>query len=256
LRNPALDLPLPPLPVEIIVEEDENEDFNLDFQASPEPEFVIPTALKPPPRRKPSVNEAVSSNRLSPSIPEPLRIREKIPRMDQEPQSRFSVYSNSTAPYSPSSIYTFNSPTSACFSSVNGDSSVPDSPCELSTPFGSDIAEGELADMHDKCRQPTDDEDQEYSFGGLRIDTGDSKRKAACFGFPTFQGYSLPEEENGSQDTLRKTATLGVIQEASRATFGPSANGKFLHSLGDSEQGLSTLEELLNDLGYLGDSIL
>ncbi|KAH0541528.1 hypothetical protein FGG08_004003 [Glutinoglossum americanum] len=267
-RNPILDLPLPPLPVEIIVEEDENEDFDLDFQASPEPEYVIPTALKPPPPRKPSFNEDSSSECLSPNIPdmtfghhtalkpEPLHIRERIPRMDQEPRSHFSIYSNSSAAYSPSSANTLNSPMSAYFSSINGDSSVPDSPCELPTPFGSEFAEEDLTDMRNTSRRLVDDNDQELALGGLRINTGDSKRKAACFGFPTFKGYSLPEEENSSQDTLRKTATLGVSQETSRTTFGPAGDGEFLQSLSESEQGLSTLEELLNDLGYLGDSII
>jgi hypothetical protein len=261
-RNPALDFPLPPLPVEIIVEEDENVDFNLDPQISQESEFVVPTVLKPPPPRKRPSNDAAPSECLSPNSPntsfvhqadpnlEPLPIREKSPAMDQEPQSRFSVYSNSTAAYSPSSANTIDSPASACFSSTNGDSSVPDSPYELPTPYGSEIAEEDSADHRSL---PINDSDQDLAFGGLRIDTGDSRRNAACFGFPAFQGYSLPEEENSSQATLRKTATL---QEASRATFGPSAEGKFLQSLSESGQGLSALDELLNELGYLGDSIL
>ncbi|KAH0547957.1 hypothetical protein GP486_008302, partial [Trichoglossum hirsutum] len=231
LRNPALDVPLPPLPVEIIVEEDENVDFNLDLRKSQESGFIAPTILKPPPPRKRLFKDATFSTSPecpSPSSPgttsvrqaalrpEPLHLREKYPTMDQEPQSRFSVYSNSTAAYSPNTI---NSPASACFSSTNGDSSVPDSPYELPTPYGSEFAVEDSTDMRDESRPPpVDDKDQDYSFGGLRINTGDSKRKAACFGFPAFQGYSLPVEENSSQATLRKTATL---QDASRATFGP-----------------------------------
>jgi hypothetical protein len=251
---------LPPLPVEVIEEEDENEDFDLD---SPDKEFFSPTALKPAPPRKQSLKEAGPSKLLSPDTvftrhpslrPEPLRIRGKASWMDEEPQSHFSIYSNSTADYSPTAN-TINSPTSACFSST-GDSSIPNSPYELPTPFGSEIAEEDSTNVRSIVQSPVGDNDQDFAFGALRIDTGDSKRKAACFGLPAFQGYSLPEEENSSQATLRKIATLGVVQETSRMTFGQPADEKFLQSLSESGQGLSTLEELLNDLGYLGDSIL
>ncbi|KAI9779527.1 MAG: hypothetical protein M1839_007335 [Geoglossum umbratile] len=260
LRNPTLDLPLPPIPVEVIEEEDENDDFDLE---SPEREFVTPTALKPAPPRKQSFNETTPLETLIPDTefarhpslrPEPLHIRGRASWMDREPQSHFSIYSNSTADYSPTAN-TINSPTSACFSST-GDSSAPNSPHELSTPSGSEVAEEDSMDMRDVIQSPVGDNDQDFAFGALRIDTSDSKRNAACFGFSAFQGYSLPEGENGSQATLRKIATLGVVQKASRMTFGPPADGKFLQSLSESGQGLSTLEELLNDMGYLGDSIL
>ncbi|KAI9763662.1 MAG: hypothetical protein M1840_000376 [Geoglossum simile] len=260
LRNPILDLPLPPLPVEAIEEEDENEDSELD---SPDREFSAPTALKPAPPRKQSPDETVASAPLSPDTdvtshpslrPEPLCIRGKASWMDQEPQSRFSVYSNSTADYSPTAN-TINSPTSACLSST-GDSSVPNSPYGLPTPFGSEIAEEDSTNVREIVQSPIGDNGRDSALSALRIGTGDSRRKAACFGLPAFQGYSLPEEENSSQATLRKIATLGVVQETSRMTFGPPADNKFLQSLNESGQGLSALEELLNDLGYLGDSIL
>ncbi|CZR54515.1 uncharacterized protein PAC_04399 [Phialocephala subalpina] len=71
-----------------------------------------------------------------------------------------------------------------------------------------------------------------------------------------FSGYSLPEAEYASEQTLRKQTPLSPFQEsASRTTFGappatyPSMPGS------DPEQ-MSALEQLLSEMGYLGDVIV
>jgi hypothetical protein len=70
-----------------------------------------------------------------------------------------------------------------------------------------------------------------------------------------FNGYSLPDGEYASEQTLRKeTPHSQLTQAASRATFG--APTVALNSPGHGASSMSALEELLNEMGYLGDVIV
>ncbi|KAF2737223.1 hypothetical protein EJ04DRAFT_488643 [Polyplosphaeria fusca] len=66
------------------------------------------------------------------------------------------------------------------------------------------------------------------------------RRQAACFGFSGFQGYSLPEDDSTSQATITKATTLGE----------PSIESQ------DRLSSVSQLDKLMNDFGYLGDSVV
>lgn len=70
-----------------------------------------------------------------------------------------------------------------------------------------------------------------------------------------FNGYSLPDSEYASELTLRKETPIGALSTgpASRTTFGGAA--AFEGGSGDARS-MSALEELLNEMGYLGDVIV
>jgi hypothetical protein len=68
-----------------------------------------------------------------------------------------------------------------------------------------------------------------------------------------FGGYTLPEADYASEQTLRKETPLSQLsQAASRATFGPAPRSPPAHD--DVEQ-MSALQQLLSEMGYLGDVI-
>jgi hypothetical protein len=70
-----------------------------------------------------------------------------------------------------------------------------------------------------------------------------------------FNGYSLPEADYASEQTIRKESTVSALSEAaSRKTFGASTSYSPIVS-GKVEQ-MSELEELLAEMGYLGDVIV
>ncbi|KAL8901987.1 MAG: hypothetical protein Q9207_004930 [Kuettlingeria erythrocarpa] len=70
---------------------------------------------------------------------------------------------------------------------------------------------------------------------------------------PGFQGYSLPEQNRGSSLTLRKpaSATLDTVQPLSN-------NEQLVHSWNDGSghPHLTSLDELIDDLGHLGQAIV
>jgi hypothetical protein len=68
-----------------------------------------------------------------------------------------------------------------------------------------------------------------------------------------FHGYSLPDGEYASEQTLRKEP-IGALSPspASRTTFGGAAT----FERGGDARGGSALEELLSEMGYLGDVIV
>jgi hypothetical protein len=70
-----------------------------------------------------------------------------------------------------------------------------------------------------------------------------------------FNGYSLPDGEYASEQTLRKETPLSALSgnAATRTTFGGPA--AFESSSGDARN-MSALEELLSEMGYLGDVIV
>ncbi|KAH8658840.1 hypothetical protein BGZ60DRAFT_434319 [Tricladium varicosporioides] len=65
-----------------------------------------------------------------------------------------------------------------------------------------------------------------------------------------FTGYSLPEEGYASEQTLRKVGPLSPAS-ATRTTFGGSTA-----FAGPDASNMSALEELLSEVGYLGDVII
>jgi len=70
-----------------------------------------------------------------------------------------------------------------------------------------------------------------------------------------FSAYSLPEDQYASEQTLRKETPLTQLnQTTSRATFG--ASPPFLPNPVPDVESMSTLEQLLHDMGYLGDAIV
>ena len=71
-----------------------------------------------------------------------------------------------------------------------------------------------------------------------------------------FNGYSLPDGEYASEQTLRKETPIGALSgcAASRTTFGGGAT--FSPTSATDPRSMSALEELLNEIGYLGDVIV
>ena len=69
-----------------------------------------------------------------------------------------------------------------------------------------------------------------------------------------FTGYSLPDSDYTSAQSLQKDGRiLALTQVASRTTFGSAS--PFVPSTETDVKATSALEELLNEMGYLGDAI-
>jgi hypothetical protein len=72
---------------------------------------------------------------------------------------------------------------------------------------------------------------------------------------PGFNAYSLPEDQYASEQTLTKGPPLSQLtQPASRATFGSSP--PFLPNPVPDAESMSTLEQLMHEMGYLSDVII
>jgi len=70
-----------------------------------------------------------------------------------------------------------------------------------------------------------------------------------------FSGYSLPEADYASELTIRKESTIPALSEAaSRKNFGASAS--YAPTVSGEVEQMSELEELLAEMGYLGDVIV
>lgn len=70
-----------------------------------------------------------------------------------------------------------------------------------------------------------------------------------------FSGYSLPVDKYASEHTIRKEASLSQLSKsATRSTFGGVA--AFSVGSGPDAGNMSALEELMNDMGYLGGIIV
>jgi hypothetical protein len=69
-----------------------------------------------------------------------------------------------------------------------------------------------------------------------------------------FNGYSLPGSEHSSRQTVSKEEAISPLTQASsRATFGgvaPFSPSALVH-----DANISALQDLLKDLGYLGEAI-
>ena len=67
-----------------------------------------------------------------------------------------------------------------------------------------------------------------------------------------FQGYSLPQDEQGSMHTLRKPASVTSFHTDHRLHHQPSSEDLVQSWNDGSEHRVTALEELVDDLGYLG----
>jgi hypothetical protein len=71
----------------------------------------------------------------------------------------------------------------------------------------------------------------------------------------SFTGYSLPDGDYDSQQTLRKDTPLDSLARAtSRTTFGAAPT--FPPSPTNEVGQITALEQLLSEMGYLGDVII
>lgn len=69
-----------------------------------------------------------------------------------------------------------------------------------------------------------------------------------------FSGYSLPEGDYDSEHTLRKQTPLSPLTAtATRTTFGAPA---FAPVTTADIESMSALEQLMSEMGYLGDVIV
>ncbi|TVY71473.1 hypothetical protein LSUE1_G007295 [Lachnellula suecica] len=187
----------------------------------------ILTQLSPPPSRvrsqSPRTRTTTNNSKPLPLLPEetlmppPLRLRATVSNADL-PRSHFSMSTISTSMSSPTDSH-FNFSETPSFS----DSYYED---EISTDIGSG----------DEFTYSPVLESSPVPVGG-------------------FSGYSLPEDQFSSEHTLRKEASLAQSKSATRATFGGAA--AFSVGAGSADvANMSALEELMNDMGYLGDIIV
>ena len=71
-----------------------------------------------------------------------------------------------------------------------------------------------------------------------------------------FQGYSLPQDEQGSMHTIRKPASTTSVRN-DHPLQQQTSSKDLVHSWNDgSEHRITALEELVDDLGYLGAFIV
>ena len=72
-----------------------------------------------------------------------------------------------------------------------------------------------------------------------------------------FQGYSLPEVEQASALTIRKTPSTTVSHHSDRSPHNNNGKQDFIQLWNDgSEHRMTALEDLVDDLGYLGELII
>lgn len=75
--------------------------------------------------------------------------------------------------------------------------------------------------------------------------------------FEGFQGYGLSEAEQASALTLRRFPSNTLESSGGGSTFGNQGSKDLIHSWNDgSEHRITALEELVDDLGYLGELIV
>jgi hypothetical protein len=224
------------IPEEITEEPEDDENFasNLDRLSVAEKGIITP--LSPPPNTpRPVITRQDSTDKPLPQLPEesflpaPLRIRVPILVANLEPKSHFSTSTISTAASPAGSHFTFS-----CSSSFT--ESLDDENIFLDI-SGSDLAYSPV-------------------LPGVEDDSF-----ADPFKSNGFNGYSLPGSDYASELTLRKEAKTPITsleqKAAGRTTFGgqPPLAGLSL-DLPDGDDGnLSTMEQLLSDMGYLGDAI-
>ncbi|KAG4430987.1 hypothetical protein IFR05_013531 [Cadophora sp. M221] len=180
-----------------------------------------PSGLRSPPARFRSASTAKDMQKPLPQLPEeellpqPLRLRPAFSAADL-PRSHFST----------STIATFiTSPTDSHFSFGSGHS------------ISSDVND--------------DDEDLAADVG-----SGDeSSYSPVLADIPAggFSGYSLPEADYASEQTLRKETPLSQL---SATTSGRTTFGATHQAFEPEAEQMTALQQLLSEMGYLGDVIV
>ena len=213
------------IPDEITEEAEDDDNFASPLNRASLNERGLLTQLSPPPSgiRSPAVRirSGTDTSKPLPQLPEetlvppPLRLRLAVSEAEL-PRSHFSTSTISTT---------------------------------ITSPTDSHFAFSETPSISDS----NDDDD-------LAADTGSGDEFAyspnlADRDWRGFSGYSLPNGEYASEQTIRKeTPHSQLTQTASRATFG--APTLTLTSPAHDVSNMTALEELLNEMGYLGDAIV
>jgi hypothetical protein len=216
------------IPDEIAEEAEDDENFASELNRTSMHEKGIVNQLSPPPSglRSPALRMRAATDTSkplpqlpeeshTPLIPAPLRIRPTVSAAELQPRSHFSTSTISTA---------MTSPTDSHFS------------------FG----ETSISDLND-------DEDLTADIGSGDEFMYSPILEQAVEG--RFNGYSLPDGEYASEQTLRKESPMSPLtQTASRTTFGAAT--PFSPHGGNDVASMNALEQLLDEMGYLGDVIV
>lgn len=235
------------VPDEIAEEIEDDENFASDQQRKSIHEKGLFTRLSPPPSARPSppvrsqtntskplpdlpalqqarLSEALpiisfDQDRQTVLIPEPLRLRPSLPNLS-EPRSHFSVSTVATS---------MGSPTSSYFSF--SDAGLDEEESEQT---------GDLGSGDDCSHSPVLDLSPILSPG------------------KGFAGYSLPEGDYASEQTLRKQTPLSPVDAAAtRTTFGAATFSPVCEvSEREEDENLTALGLLMSEMGYLGDVIV
>jgi len=215
------------IPDEIAEEAEDDDNFASQLSRLSINEKGIPTPLSPPPSSFRSTalraRTATNTSKPLPQLPEefplmppPLRLRSVVSAAEL-PRSHFSTSTISTT--------------------------ITVSPTDSSFSFG------------ETRSLPDSNEDEDLT---ADVGSGDELTYSPVLSeIPTqgFSGYSLPDDQYASEQTIGKdTPLLQLTQTASRATFG--AAPPFLPNPVPDAESMSTLEQLLSEMGYLGDVIV
>jgi hypothetical protein len=214
------------IPDEIAEEAEDDDNFASQLNRLSINEKGILTPLSPPPSgfRSPAgrARTATNTSKPLPQLPEelplmppPLRLRSVVSAAEL-PRSHFSTSTIST---------TVTSPTESNFSFGETQSLLDSNEDEDLT---ADVGSGD-----------------EFTYSPVLSETPAQG----------FSGYSLPDDQYASEQTIRKDTPLSQLtQTASRATFGVAP--PFLPNPVPDAESMSTLEQLLSEMGYLGDVIV
>ena len=128
----------------------------------------------------------------------------------------------------------------------------PVSPCHLSqpeTPLTTEFNRNELAQV-----QSSEHESAAHLRNGGGLEPG---HQDIIYPYPSgFQGYSLPPADQASVLTLRKSPVTAFVPDV-ESQFVKQGNQDFVRSWDDgSEHLMTSMEELVNEMGYLGEVIL
>ena len=195
-----------------------------------------------------------------PPPPPPARMAPSPPDDEEEnfPKSHFSMWSNSSLAMSPKSDFS-DSPGSPCFSSLASVSSAPLSPAFSLIHDPQSEARpaepSEFARTSFRSRTTIDSQTNEETVEGdthptdwpLK-DSGPTPRSKSS----AFPGYSLPEESYTSQDTIR---TPVADSPAEGQTVHQSVS-KERKSRDMWKEHVSAMDDMMQDLGYLGELIV
>ncbi|KAI9817517.1 MAG: hypothetical protein M1827_001127 [Pycnora praestabilis] len=226
-------------------------------------------AMQPTHSLNSTVNEQLPDSSYEGS-PDPFDLRSPLYKSEKVMTSHFSMSSASTAAFWVSPDDNLNDPVSPALSCPSDGfnnlrssyhlTSGPVTP-SFSDTFGAEdmssaqstSLDGENLSNH---RNSSSDDASNLSLDGLYFNIGVSRRNVACFGFGSFQGYSLPEEEHASETTIRKASNPVVVRPMSRTGFSKKTDKTVDSWNNRSSQDLSAIEKLVDELGYLGNIIV